>query len=247
MPKLLLIGGTDNSGGAGLVADIETAKTLGAVSTICVTSVTAQSDKELLNSYAIPSQILEDQLKTIGAESIDAIKIGMLPTLESVQIVAGFIENCSCSNVVLDPVISSSSGGALSDKNAILGIKENLFSLSTVITPNIIEANIFTKTNNSEPIDLDQISENFFSMGVNALLLKGGHLNIDECEDLLVSADRKQMVFKHERIPGGTDIRGTGCRLATAVAYYLASSLKLDLAVERGINFVQEYIKKRFL
>ena len=107
MSALLAIGGTDSSGGAGLSADIQTFKILGGDCLLCITAVTAQSNGCYIDTHAVPPSMINAQLKSIGDKKIDAVKIGMLPNTEAIEIVADFISQISCKNVILESMIIS--------------------------------------------------------------------------------------------------------------------------------------------
>ena len=242
MSALLAIGGTDSSGGAGLSADIQTFKILGGDCLLCITAVTAQSNGCYIDTHAVPPSMINAQLKSIGDKKIDAVKIGMLPNTEAIEIVADFISQISCKNVILDPVMKSSSGGRLFMEESIELLKDLLFPHITLITPNFAEANILTNESVVEFEHLPGLAKKCIEMGVDSVLIKGGHITEKTCRDLLLTQNR-QLIFENKRIPGGTQVRGTGCRLASAITYYLAiDCLSLEGAVKKANNYLHEYI-----
>ena len=242
MSALLAIGGTDSSGGAGLSADIQTFKILGGDCLLCITAVTAQSNGCYIDTHAVPPSMINAQLKSIGDKKIDAVKIGMLPNTEAIEIVADFISQISCKNVILDPVMKSSSGGRLFMEESIELLKDLLFPHITLITPNFAEANILTNESVVEFEHLPGLAKKCIEMGVDSVLIKGGHITEKTCRDLLLTQNR-QLIFENKRIPGGTQVRGTGCRLASAITYYLAIDyLSLEGAVKKANNYLHEYI-----
>jgi len=245
MPNLLIIGGSDSSGGAGVSADVGTINHLGGVCYPCITAVTAQGNDGFFKSYTIPKSILEAQLQSVKEQQIDGIKIGMLPNREAVEIVAAFINEIPCSTVILDPVLKTSSGNFLNSKDGILALKENLFPISSLITPNLDEANLLTSENCLNYEGVPELAQKFISLGSDAVLIKGGHLNTHQCKDLLLVDGAIQKSFVHERIPNGTDVRGTGCRLASAITYYIACGNSLQFSVENAIAYLSNYISQQ--
>ena len=245
MPNLLVIGGSDSSGGAGVSADIQTIHHLGGSSSLCVTAVTAQGPRGFFQSHAIPGSILQAQLESIREEAIDGIKIGMLPNSESIDIVAAFLNSVSSPFVIIDPVLKSSSGGTLCSDDCVSSFKENLFSLATLITPNLDEANFLTQKSCSQYEGVPKLAEKFLTYGSDAVLIKGGHLESSDCKDFLMFQDGTVKSFVHDRILNGTDVRGTGCRLASAIAYYFVCNKNLTLSIDNAIDHINEYIARK--
>jgi hydroxymethylpyrimidine/phosphomethylpyrimidine kinase len=242
MSVLLAIGATDSSGGAGLSADLETFNSLGDDCLLCVTAVTAQSNSSYIDTHAVPSSMIDAQLRSIGDQKIDAVKIGMLPNTETIEIVSDFISQISCKNVVLDPVMRSSSGGRLFMEESIESLQGVLFPHITLITPNLAEANTLTKESVVNFEGLPGLAKKCIEMGVDSVLIKGGHISEKPCRDLLFSQNQ-QLILENKRISGGTEVRGTGCRLASAIAHYLANEeISLECAVKRANNYLHGYI-----
>jgi len=239
---LLVIGGTDSSDGAGVHADIETIHRLGGTCSLCITAVTAQGGGNLFKSHSVPSSIVQDQLESIIEQNFDGIKIGMLPNRETIEIVAKFVKKVPESFVILDPVLKSSSGETLCSEDSEVILKEKLFPFATLITPNLLEANFLTgeKCNNYEGIT--KLAGKCLTFGSNAVLIKGGHLADDKCKDFLMFQNGETKSYVHERIPNGTEVRGTGCRLASAIAYYFTSNNSLSNSIEKAVDYLGKYI-----
>ena len=247
MPKILLIGGSDGSCGAGVFADFETIKSLNSDANVVVTSVTSQNDHQFEHSLAIPPANIKSQLDVIAADSCQAVKVGMLPNNESVEIVSKYFSSDRFSRVILDPVMASSSGASLSSRESFDALKQTLFPKVDLITPNLMEARLILGLKKSHENDLVEIAKDCLSFGSKAVLLKGGHLEGNTCIDVFVEKDKpsKPLVFKHKRLPNGTSVRGTGCRLASAIAHFYGSGNELGEAVSRGIDFLQNYLKAK--
>ena len=247
MPKILLIGGSDGSCGAGVFADFETIKSLNSDANVVVTSVTSQNDHQFEHSLAIPPANIKSQLDVIAADSCQTVKVGMLPNNESVEIVSKYFSSDRFSRVILDPVMASSSGASLSSRESVDTLKQTLFPKVDLITPNLMEARLILGLKKSHENDLVEIAKDCLSFGSKAVLLKGGHLEGNTCIDVFVEKDQpsKPLIFKHKRLPDGTAVRGTGCRLASAIAHFYGSGNELSEAVSRGIDFLQNYLKTK--
>ncbi|HAD22035.1 MAG: hydroxymethylpyrimidine/phosphomethylpyrimidine kinase [Opitutae bacterium] len=242
MPKILVIGGSDGSCGAGVFADHETLISLGSKAKFIVTAVTSQNDEVFLETHDVPSSTLESQFEAISFKDFDAIKIGMLPSVEAVQIVSRYLSDVS-QKIVMDPVLRSSSGGSLSTHETISAMEELLFPKVDLLTPNLLEAFALLNLDGDQEIQIETIASRCLEFGSEAVLLKGGHLKGAICKDILVEKVKAPIIFKRNKIVGGTSVRGTGCRLASAIAHFLAEGRELEEAVNAGIEILQRYIR----
>jgi len=245
MNKILLVGGVDNSGGAGILADKETLVTLGSGAAVAVTAITVQSDDRFHDSHSVPAVILEKQLNSINLDEIGAIKIGMLPHSDSIEVLAEFLTECRTMPVVLDPVFSSSSGGELCSQNAFESLISLLLPLVSLTTPNLSEALRLTDSQSEDSQDPVRLANECLSLGVRAVLVKGGHLPGDHCVDVLARNGERELLFERPRISGGIRVRGTGCRLATAIAWCLSKEKGLPEAVKNAGDYVHGYIQRQ--
>lgn len=233
MKTLLIIGGTDSSGGAGLTRDTAVAQDLGLHVMPVVTAVTAQTDQALQKLHLVPSDIVAAQI-TCAFDSTppQAIKIGMLGSAEIAGTVAKTLKRRNIP-IVLDPVLKSSSGGTLFYGDDLRA----LMSVSTLLTPNMDEAATLTsrpKANHLDEIKLQ--SERLIELGAQAVLIKGGHGGGNECVDHLFYKGMHTS-FSTPRLTRNK--RGTGCTLATAIACYLAAGESLDNACRLGKKYIQ--------
>ena len=242
MPKILVIGGSDGSCGAGVFADHETLLSLGSKAKFIVTSVTSQNDEVFLETHDLPSSTLESQFEAISFKDFDTIKIGMLPSFEAVQIVSRYLSDVS-QKIVMDPVLRSSSGGSLSTHETISALEELLFPKVDLLTPNLLEAFALLNLDGDQEIQIEATASRCLEFGSEAVLLKGGHLKGPICKDILVEKGKAPIIFQRKKIAGGTSVRGTGCRLASAIAHFLAEGRELEDAVNAGIEFLQRYIR----
>ncbi len=239
-PVVLTIAGVDPSGGAGVYADLKTITANGAYGISVVTAITSQNLNSLRDILYIPASTIKSQLETLHSQfEIDAIKIGMVGTLEALEVIIEFIDKIG-TKVVLDPIIHASSGSDLIQKDAIKLLKSELFKRAYLITPNLPEAFALSslKTNS-----LEGLKEIALNLQAENVLIKGGHSNEQFIIDLLLQ-EGKFYEFKHKRVDG--DFRGTGCSLSSAIATNIAFGNSLLHACENSISYIQKSMKKSF-
>ena len=246
MQVILTIAGFDPSGGAGVLADIKTFAAFGCYGAAAITSITAQNTLGVFAAYHQSPEILQAQLDPILADyEISAVKIGMLPTTEMIEMVAAIIERKQLPNIVLDPVLHSSSGFALIDKSAQETLFTKLMPLVDVVTPNLAEIAALTGTKPTNPDEMKQSAITLkFQLEAGqtpgrqarqAILIKGGHL-AGEATDVLFAAG-EFLFFSAPKIES-RHTHGTGCTLSSAIAASLASGEELSTAVKRAKEYV---------
>jgi len=241
-PIVLTIAGSDSSGGAGIQADIKTLSALGVYSASVITSVTAQNTCGVQAVHELPSDIIESQLNSVFNDlNIDVVKIGMLNTKTIIEQVAQALQKYRPKNIVLDPVMISSSGKQLLNNDAINTLKSLLLPMVTLLTPNIPEAAVLV---NSIPAkDKESMKETLLQLAKlvpASILLKGGHLPGDSCTDLLLE-DRRMYEFSQTKI-STMNTHGTGCTLSSAIAAYLALGIPMQKAVGKANNYLHQAI-----
>jgi len=242
-PRLLVIAGSDPSGGAGIQADLKTAQAFGIYAQTAITAVTVQNTLGVTGSHIVPPEIVRDQiiacLSDIGA---DAIKTGMLGNAEMVEMVAATLaEYAPGIPLVVDPVMVAKGGCSLLDASAVTALRKKLLPLATLVTPNLPEAEVLTGIYPGSEHRIRNAAMVFKMTGVNSVLFKGGHGEGDIVCDTLWSGDDFTM-FEAPRIDS-RHTHGTGCTLATAIACGLAEGRALPDAVQRAIAFVQNAIR----
>ncbi|TFF23018.1 hydroxymethylpyrimidine/phosphomethylpyrimidine kinase [Jiella endophytica] len=251
---ILVIGGTDSSGGAGLAADIRAAAAHGVDARLAVTAVTAQNEGRV-GSVAImsPALVAEQIAMALQDGQVVAVKIGMLGDESVVQAVAGALADFE-GPIVLDPVIAASSGGLLLSKAGIASLIERLLPMAALVTPNLPELAIladrlgmpalpdhlgvpvFTSRRAGEPVEGRALIE----AGARAVLVKGGHGEGTEAVDLLYcGSDAACAPLRLTSARLAAELRGTGCMLATAIACGLAKGLALEDACAAGKDHVR--------
>lgn len=234
-PSILIIAGTDSSGGAGLLRDIAVARDLGVRARCAVTAVTAQTDRAVDLSLTMPADIVAAQLNAgLADDPPDAVKIGMLGTAGIVMAVASALSGCKIP-VVLDPVLAATSGGGLLTPDGVAAMIEHLFPLCDLVTPNLSEAAALTGTGK----ELLQQADRIRGMGAKAVLIKGGHGQGRLATDTLFDG-QGELSLSAPRLAGAR--RGTGCTLSSAIACFLASGQDMRQACEAGKRFTHRWL-----
>ena len=244
-PVLLLAGGTDPSGGAGLGADLKTAAVMGIHGCPVVTALTVQNSGNVLSWEAIPSDTVAAQIRAICTDGpVSAVKSGMFGTAENASVLSETL-NSDLRNVtyILDPVLTAGGGYSLADSRLLEALKYRLIPLSTLCTPNLDEAEILTGITIRNKQDMEKAGETLLRMGAKAVLVKGGHIK-GEPEDVLISG-KKNIWFRGSRITPD-NIHGTGCTLATSCAALLALGFPIEDAVHEARLFVRRVIARNF-
>jgi hydroxymethylpyrimidine/phosphomethylpyrimidine kinase len=241
--RVLVVAGSDSSGGAGIQADVKTLHALGVYPMTAVTAITVQDTLRVHEVSPVDPFLVERQmlaaLDDIGA---DCIKIGMLATRITVELVTRVCETRARGiPIVLDPVMLSTSGFPLLEVEGHSALIRRLLPLCALITPNAPEAELITGISIKSEADLHLAADRLLLMGQAAVLITGGHLPGDVVVDLLRTADGFERRLESPRLP--LDAHGTGCVLASAVAAGLAQGFTLETAVERAHAVVQEAIR----
>ena len=240
--KVLIIAGSDSSGGAGIQADIKTVSSLGCYAMTAVTAVTAQNTTGVksivpINPKEISSQI-DFSVKDIRP---NAVKIGMLHSKQVIKAVIKSINKIKIKKVVLDPVMVAKGGTKLVNNAAIIYIKNKLMKKTLLITPNIPEAEILAKIKIRSTKDMMKAGKILIKLGAQNVLIKGGHLKSNQMSDILLNK-KTINVFKSKKY-NSKNTHGTGCTLSSAIATYLSCGKDLIKSCELGIKYVNESIK----
>ncbi len=235
-PAVLVIAGSDSSGGAGLARDVRTLEAMGADALCAVTAVTAQTDGRVLGVHAVPPETVRAQIEAaFASRPVGAVKIGMLARRATIDAVADALQSAPPVPVVLDPVLRASSGAALLEDAECARLRARLFPLTTLLTPNIPEAAVLTgeaPDAEADPTRRIAWARQLLAEGVKAVLIKGGHASGAEAADVLVEPDVEPLWLSGPRRTAGR--RGTGCALASAIAAALAAGAELPEACRQG-------------
>ena len=240
MKYILAIAGSDSCGGAGIQADIKTITSLGAHALTAITAVTAQNSIGIVSVHKIPASFIVKQIETIIADICPhAVKIGMLMTGAAIKQVAKVIEKIKISHLVIDPVLRASTGKDLLEPNAIPLLKEVLFPLASIVTPNLDEAGILTGKRVRNLKDIEEASKAINELGPQ-VVVTGGHLK-GRCVDLLYDGTDIHH-FSGSRIRT-EHTHGSGCVFSTAMATFLAMDYGVTNAVKFAHDFTRSAIK----
>ena len=241
--RVLTIAGSDSGGGAGVQADIKTISAMGCYAASAITAITVQNTLGVEAVHPVPLDILKGQIDAVLSDiGADAIKIGMLHSAAVVEIVADSIERYGVQNVVLDPVMVSTSGYRLIEESAIEAIQNRLIPLATVITPNIPEAEILVGRKISDQRDFDAVARALSAEGKLSVLLKAGHLDGEELVDYFYNAENGEMTLLQSKRVYTNNTHGTGCTLSSAFAAALAQGVGLTEAAKMAKRYIEQAI-----
>ena len=236
--RVLSIAGSDSGGGAGIQADLKTCAALGCYGMTAITAITAQNTVGVRAIHALPAGLLTQQIDAVAEDiGVDAVKIGMLHDAEVVRAVAAALRRHRFAHVVLDPVMVATSGDRLMAKETVSVLVQELFPLTTVITPNLDEAALLLGRAIDGADALDEAAAALLALGAPAVLLKGGHLPGDTVIDVLALANGSRLRLQSPRIATHNG-HGTGCTLSSAIAAHLALGLPLPQAVEQARAYI---------
>jgi hydroxymethylpyrimidine/phosphomethylpyrimidine kinase len=240
--RVLIVAGSDSSGGAGVQADIKTVTTLGGYAAAAITALTAQNTTSVFAVLPVPPDFVRRQIDVVLADiGADCIKIGMLHDAGIVAAVAESLASVPDLPLVLDPVMRSTSGTLLLEASAIEVLKRRLIPRARVLTPNLPEAEMLLGHPIAGVEDMPAAARALAALGARAVVLKGGHLAGGTLRDVVVDGD-EIYAFESARIDT-RHTHGTGCTLASAIATGLAQGMALRPAVARALDFVQQAIR----
>ncbi len=240
--KILIIAGSDSSGGAGIQADIKTITALGSYAMTAITAVTSQNTTGVKTIVPIPpKEILNQIIFTSKDIKPNAIKIGMLHSKKVIETVIKSLDKINVKNIVLDPVMVAKGGAKLINTKAIKFLKLNLIKRVIIITPNIPEAEILSNMKIKNQKDMILAAKKLLKLGVSHILIKGGHLKSKIVNDILVNKSEIK-IFKNKRFKT-KNTHGTGCTLSSAITAYLSCGKTIKKSCELGIKYVNYAIK----
>jgi hydroxymethylpyrimidine/phosphomethylpyrimidine kinase len=236
MPKALTIAGSDSGGGAGIQADLKTFTAFRVFGLSVITGLTAQNTRGVHGVELPATEFIAAQLRAVLEDiGADAVKTGMLATGEIIRTVAAVVREYGLTNVVVDPVMIAASGDALMQHEAAPVMREYLFPLATVVTPNLDEATFLCERKIRTIAEMQEAARAIHAMGPRYVLIKGGHLPGERVVDLLFDG-RDFMRRESPRIPG--EFHGTGCTLSSAIASGLAKGLDVPEAVATAQAYI---------
>ena len=240
--KILIIAGSDSSGGAGIQADIKTVTTLGSYAMTAITAVTSQNTTGVNKIVPInPKEILNQIMFTSKDIKPDAIKIGMLHSTKVIEFVLKSLNKIKIKKIVLDPVMVAKGGAKLINDKALKLLKFKLIKKATLITPNIPEAEILTKIKIRNKEDMIFAANKLLVSGAKNVLIKGGHLDTKFVQDIFVNKSEIKIFNSHRYKTKNT--HGTGCTLSSAITTFFSCGKTIKKSCELGIKYVNFAIK----
>jgi hydroxymethylpyrimidine/phosphomethylpyrimidine kinase len=243
--RVLSIAGSDPSGGAGIQADLKTMSACGCFGTTAITAVVDENTVGVYGVLPIPISFVQGQIKSVLDDiGADAIKIGMLHSSELILAVKETLSHYDVRNIVLDPVMVSTSGDKLLQDEAIETLKNELIPIARVITPNIPEAEVLLNEKIKSQNDLPRIIKRLSCGGTVSVLLKAGHLTANELIDVFYNAETDEIITLSSNRISTRNTHGTGCTLSSAIASMLAQGLPLNEAIREAKNYINEAIIK---
>ena len=239
--KVLIIAGSDSSGGAGIQADIKTVTSLGSYAMTAITAITSQNTTGVLSISKVPENEIKKQIEFTSKDiKPDAIKIGMLHSSKVINTVINSLNKIRVKKIILDPVMVAKGGTKLIDDKSIQILKTRLMKKVTLITPNIPEAEILTQTKIKNTKDMIIAGKKLLKLGVKNVLIKGGHLKSSHVFDIFLNK-KEEKIFKSKKI-NTKNTHGTGCTLSSAIATYFSCGKTLKKSCGMAINYVNHSI-----
>jgi hydroxymethylpyrimidine/phosphomethylpyrimidine kinase len=240
--KILIIAGSDSSGGAGIQADIKTVTALGSYAMTAITAVTIQNTTGVKSIVPIDPKEISNQIEFTSKDiRPDAIKIGMLHSTEVINSIISSLDSIKVKKIILDPVMTAKGGAKLIDDKAIKLLKNELIKKVSLVTPNIPEAEILTNTKIKTREDMIFAASILINLGAKNVFIKGGHLDNRMVQDIFVNK-KEIMVIKNKRITT-SNTHGTGCTLSSAISTFFACGKTLKKSCELATKYVNNSIR----
>jgi len=236
--RVLIVAGSDSGGGAGIQADIKTVTALGGFAATAVTALTAQNTLGVFGIVPVEASFVRQQIDVVLADiGADCVKTGMLRSAEVIDTLVEALDALAPHlPVVVDPIMVSSSGERLLDRDAVDALKRTLFVRATVVTPNVPEAEALTGMTVRDVDDMRRAAEMLLTLGAKVAVVKGGHLDSKTVCDLVVT-EEGGFILSSPRIET-RHTHGTGCTLASAIATGLAQGMATRPAIERARRYL---------
>lgn len=242
--SILSIAGSDSGGGAGIQADIKSISANGGYAATVITATTAQNTQGVMDIHGIPPEHIEKQLEAVLSDiEFGAVKIGMLHSVEVIEVVNKTLKRYDVKNIIVDPVMVATSGDRLLSQEAIESLRAFLPSV-LLVTPNVPEAEILL----GKAISLENIESSAKELSdkfQTSVLLKGGHLELqDEMTDVLFVREEQKTVTINNKAMETKHTHGTGCSLSSAIATFVSFGFSLEESVIKGCSYVNKAIEE---
>ena len=240
--KILIIAGSDSSGGAGIQADIKTVTSLGSYAMTAITAVTSQNTTGVSSIISIPAKEISRQIEFTSSDiKPDAIKIGMLHSPPVINSVIKSLDKIKIKKIILDPVMVAKGGAKLIDKKSIKILRKKLIKNVSLITPNIPEAEILSNTKIVTIEDMIFAANKLLDLGAKNVLIKGGHMTSKLVTDIFIN--RNEIAKFYSKKFNTKNTHGTGCTLSSAIATFFSCGKTLKKSCEMAINYVNHAIR----
>ena len=239
---ILIIAGSDSSGGAGIQADIKTVTALGSYAMTAITAVTIQNTTGVKSIIPIEPKKISEQIEFTSKDiKPDAIKIGMLHSTKVIKSVIRSLDLIKVKKIILDPVMVAKGGAKLIDEKAVELLKNGLLKKVSLITPNIPEAEILTNTKIKNKEDMIFAASILIDLGAKNVFIKGGHLDSKVVQDIFVN--KKEIILIENRRITTSNTHGTGCTLSSAISTFFACGKTLKKSCELATKYVNNSIR----
>ncbi len=240
--KILIIAGSDSSGGAGIQADIKTVTSLGSYAMTAITAITSQNTTGVESIISVNGKEISNQIEFTAKDiKPDAIKIGMLHSKDVINSVIRSLRNIKAKKIVLDPVMVAKGGKKLINDPAIKILKNKLLPKVDLITPNIPEAEVLTNSKILTVQDMILAGNSLLKLGAKNVLIKGGHLNYKNIQDVFINK-KDLKIFNNKKI-NTKNSHGTGCTLSSAITTYFSCGKTLKKSCEMAIKYVSHSLR----
>lgn len=237
--RALTIAGSDSGGGAGIQADLKTFSALGCYGMTVITALTAQNTVGVTGIQAVPPEFIALQMDAVMTDiGADAVKIGMLHSPEVIGAVARCLQKYDCETIVLDPVMVTRNGDKLLQDDAVQALKEHLFPMAAVITPNLAEASILLGRDVRELSQMADACRDLAALGCERVFLKGGALAGSVSVDFLYDGLSGKLLELESPRVNTPNNHGTGCTISSAITAYLAKGMALPDAVREAKIYI---------
>ncbi|MEH6724511.1 MAG: bifunctional hydroxymethylpyrimidine kinase/phosphomethylpyrimidine kinase [Hyphomicrobiales bacterium] len=243
-PIALTIAGSDSGGGAGIQADLKTFSAMGVYGASVLTALTAQNTRGVTAIHDVPIDMVEAQMDAVYSDlAVGATKIGMLSLTSTIETVVAGLARHDAKQIVLDPVMVTTSGNLLLSRNAVAGLKKALIPIADIITPNLYEAAVLLGEKPAkDKYEMEAQARGLLKIGAQSVLLKGGHFESDTADDLYLSHQFKKW-YSAKRVQT-KNTHGTGCTLSAAIAAGLAKGKRMPEAIQEAKHYLSEAIAR---
>jgi hydroxymethylpyrimidine/phosphomethylpyrimidine kinase len=243
-PVVLSIAGSDSGGGAGIQADLKTISALGCFGTTAITAVTVQNTLGVSGIHPIPVEFVKAQIKAVMDDlKPTAIKIGMVHSAELAIGSAAVLSGYPNVPVIFDPVMVATSGDRLITHDTVATLKEYMFPIAALVTPNLDEAAILAGMEIKTSGDMKTAAVRIMEYGCHAVLIKGGHLKGPDLFDVYLDKEGNECVFRSTAIDT-VNTHGTGCSLSSAIASFTALGNDLNISISNSKKYIQQAIEQ---